>query len=209
MYHHEKERNFNRGWKKQHADSFIITMDKQRKVTGRYPESKRLKGVVSESKLIMVVDDEAVIIDVLCSFLEKRGYKTFAIKDGQSAVSCAEKKKPDLVFLDIKMPGLNGIETCNRLKQTLQSSITTGIFMITGYYTRENVEKSYSAGAADVIKKPFDLEDINRRINKWFDLINVKDGSFHGYEGINIVNDINNINRKICHSRAGGNPEKI
>ncbi len=194
MYYEEDE-NFICEWKKQHADSFTINMDKQRKISDRYGINKKFKGAASESKLIMVVDDEEVIIDVLCSFLERRGYKTFAIKDGQSAISCADKKKPDLVFLDIKMPGLNGIETCYRLKQMLQSSLTTGIFVITGYYTRENVEKSYRAGAVDVIKKPFDLEDINNRINKWFDLINVKDGSFQGREDINSYKKKSN-NRK-------------
>jgi len=125
---------------------------------------------MSKSRLIMVVDDEPVIRDVLCSYLEKKGYETVALPDGQTAISYAKHRKPDLVLLDIKMPGLNGIETCRVLKQMLQSSPATGIIIITAYDSRKNVEKAYSSGAIDVVRKPLDLEDVTHRINTWLNL---------------------------------------
>ncbi|HDK16629.1 MAG TPA: response regulator [Nitrospirae bacterium] len=126
-----------------------------------------------EQKLIMVVDDEAVVREVLCSYLELHGYRTVSRSDGLSAISCAKENMPDLVFLDIKMPGMDGIKTCNMFKKTLPSSPETGIIIITGYGSPENVEKSFVCGAIDVIKKPFDLEAINKRVNIWFELRSV------------------------------------
>ena len=130
---------------------------------------------MSDQRLVMVVDDEEVIRDVLCTFLEKKGYRTVALPDGQSAISFAAREKPDVVLLDIKMPGLNGVKTCRRLKEMLQSSPSTGIIIITGYGSRSNVEKSFSSGAVDVIKKPFDLDDVDQRINIWFEVRNIED----------------------------------
>ncbi|HDH50125.1 MAG TPA: response regulator [Nitrospirae bacterium] len=130
---------------------------------------------VSKTKMIMIVDDEAVVRDVLCSFLELKGYKTVAKSNGQSAISYAEKKKPDVVLLDIKMPGMNGIETCSRLKQVLPSSPGTGIIMITGHDSKGNLENAYSSGAIDFVKKPFDLEDVNQRIRIWYEVRNIED----------------------------------
>ncbi|GBE39590.1 alkaline phosphatase synthesis transcriptional regulatory protein PhoP [bacterium BMS3Bbin08] len=130
---------------------------------------------MSKTKMIMIVDDEAVVRDVLCSFLELKGYKTVAKSNGQSAISYAEKKKPDVVLLDIKMPGMNGIETCSRLKQVLPSSPGTGIIMITGHDSKGNLENAYSSGAIDFVKKPFDLEDVNQRIRIWYEVRNIED----------------------------------
>ena len=138
--------------------------------------NKKFKmAMESKPRLIMVVDDEDVVREVLCSYLKKKGYETVALPDGQTAISYAKNRKPDLVLLDIKMPGLNGIETCARLRQlSHQSYPNTGIIVITGYDSTENVGKSYSSGAIDVIKKPFDLEDIDQRINAWFEVRNIE-----------------------------------
>jgi len=130
---------------------------------------------MSERKLIMVVDDEEVIRDVLCTFLEKKGYEAVALPDGQSAISFVKTNEPDVVLLDIKMPGFDGIKTCRRLRQLLQASPRTGIIIITGYGSPKNIEKSFSSGAIDVIKKPFDLEDVSQRINIWFEVRNIED----------------------------------
>ncbi len=130
---------------------------------------------MSHPKLIMIVDDEEVIRDVLSSFLMKKGYETIPVEDGLSAVKNAKERKPDLILLDIKMPGINGLETCQMLKQTLQTNPPTGIIVVTGYDSDENIDKSYSSGAIDVIRKPFDLDDINRRVKIWFDVRDVED----------------------------------
>ncbi len=127
---------------------------------------------MSNTKLIMIIDDEEVIRDVLCTFLENKGYQTVALKNGQSAVKFTETIKPDVVLLDIKMPGIDGIETCGKLKQALKSSPRTGIIIITGYGTPENVEESFNKGAIDVIKKPFDLNDVHLRIQAWLEVRN-------------------------------------
>ncbi len=129
---------------------------------------------MSKPMLILVVDDDEVVRDVLCSFLKKMGHLTVGLPDGQSAISYAEQNKPDLVLLDIKMPGLSGIETCYKLKRMLQFSPPMGIIIITAYDSYENLEKSNWLGAIDLIKKPFDLSDVNQRINAWYDVRNIE-----------------------------------
>ncbi len=131
----------------------------------------------SASKLIMVVDDKKVVRDVLCIFFEKKGYRTLAFSDGQSAITSAGKEKPDVVLMDIKMPGLDGITACQRLRQMWHSSPYTGIMMITGHDSRRNMDKAFSSGAIDVIKKPFDLEDIDSRIDTWFQVRKIDSGT--------------------------------
>ncbi len=130
---------------------------------------------MSESKQIMVVDDEEIIRDMLCSFLQKEGYKTVAMNTGENAISYAEKNKPDLVLLDIKMPGLNGFETCYILNLIPPISPRTGVMIISGYASPGNVEESLNKGAIDVIKKPFDLDDVRYRISTWFDKCSIED----------------------------------
>ena len=132
--------------------------------------------MATKRKTVMVVDDEEVVRDILCTCFEKKGYKTVDLSDGQSAVSYVKNENmPDVVFLDIKMPGMDGLETCRKLRQALKPSSKTGIIMITGYGSPENMEKSFSSGAIDVIKKPFDLDDVNQRINIWFEVRNIDD----------------------------------
>ncbi len=130
---------------------------------------------MAESKHIMVVDDEEAVRDVLCRFLMNRGYKTVAVSDGQSAISYASKKKPDVILLDIRMPGLDGISTCQMLKRILRSSPDSGIIILTGYGSPNNIIRSIASGAIDIIRKPFDLEDVHKRINTWFEVRSLED----------------------------------
>ncbi len=129
-----------------------------------------------ESRTIMVVDDKRVIRDVLCTYLEHKGYKTVALNNGHGAISYVRKQKPDLVILDLNMPGLDGIETCRRLKKVLPSSSRTGIMVITGNNTPESKSKVIDFGAIDVINKPFDLDDVDNRIKIWFEVRNIESG---------------------------------
>ncbi len=143
--------------------------------TDRQDAVERVSMMSPKLETIMIVDDEEVIRDVLSTYLEKKGHKTVTLEDGLSAVDYAKKEKPDLVLLDIRMPGLDGIETCHTLRRMLPSSPHTGIMIITGHGSPVNIERAFNSGAVDVIKKPFDLEDINKRINIWFEVRDIDD----------------------------------
>ncbi|HDK81861.1 MAG TPA: response regulator, partial [Nitrospirae bacterium] len=134
----------------------------------------------SGSKHILIVDDDEAVRDVLCSFLEKRGFTTAAVRDGKSAISFAATHVLDLIFLDIKMPGLDGIETCKKLMLKRRKELAlklfpnTGIIIMTGYEFQEKENDPYLTGAIDVIRKPFDLKDVYLRVKTWFDLESIE-----------------------------------
>jgi two-component system alkaline phosphatase synthesis response regulator PhoP len=102
---------------------------------------------------ILIVDDEVDILDLLEYNLQKEGYSVFRSMDGEEAIRLAEKKKPEMIILDIMMPGLDGIETCRRLRATpgLES---TYIVFLTARSEEYSELAGFDAGADDYIAKP-------------------------------------------------------
>ncbi len=107
--------------------------------------------------MILVADDEQDICDVLTIFLKKEGYETGIAKLGDDAIEKFKKKKPSLVFLDIKLPDLDGIEVLKKMKE-IDPEIP--VIMITAYRDAERVVSAFRLGAYDCIFKPFDFKYI-------------------------------------------------
>jgi len=100
---------------------------------------------------IMVVDDEQAILGLLSRTLEPEGYRVIVADNGSSALALLEEHGPDLVILDIMMPGLNGFEVLNLMRQ--RSDIP--IIMLTGKQEVTSVRDALISGADDYVKKPF------------------------------------------------------
>ena len=109
------------------------------------------------SKIILVVDDEKDIRISLTGILEDEGYQVMNAASGVEALECARQDLPDLVFLDIWMPGMDGLETLEKLK-TLYPQIT--VIMISGHGTIETAVRSTKLGAFDFIEKPLSLDKV-------------------------------------------------
>lgn len=113
--------------------------------------------------VILVVDDDsnnlAVVRDCLVAF----DYTILVAEDGESAVKRAEYAQPDLILLDIMMPGIDGYETCRRLK-ALESTQEIPVLFMTALAETENKVKGLEAGAVDYITKPFHQEELLARI---------------------------------------------
>ena len=107
--------------------------------------------------MILIVDDEQDICDVLTMFLKKEGYETDTAKLGRDAVSKFQEKKPSLVFLDIKLPDIDGIEVLKKIKEI---NAETPVIMITAFRDAERVVSAFRLGAYDCIFKPFDFKYI-------------------------------------------------
>jgi len=103
---------------------------------------------------ILVVDDENSVRELLLTFLKDRGFSVAGAKDGHEALELAQKLKPQMIFLDIAMPGLNGIETLKRLRKETPES---NVIMISGHADHDMALAALDLGAFDFIKKPFDL----------------------------------------------------
>lgn len=110
---------------------------------------------------IMVVDDEEDVRKNLERILSREGYEVKTAADGMEALSCIEGFKSDLILLDVKMPGWDGIEVCRRIRSHQQFK-GTPIIMITAYPKEK--EEALKAGADDFLNKPVDTLDLLVRI---------------------------------------------
>jgi DNA-binding response OmpR family regulator len=111
-------------------------------------------------KKILLVDDEAAIVQSLRYNLEKNGYLVTAAGDGRSAVALAASEEPDLVILDIMLPLLDGIEACKEIRKT--SSVP--IIMLTAKDQEFDKVLALELGADDYVTKPFSLGEIIARV---------------------------------------------
>jgi excisionase family DNA binding protein len=121
------------------------------------PEFEKLKipAKLEPGKTVLVVDDEEVIRDFFARTLTE--YRVLAAASGEEALDMVKKNRPDLVLLDIKMPGIDGIETLRRIKQ-IDSSIP--VVMLSAHGTLKTNIEAARLGAYDSMAKPFDLNDM-------------------------------------------------
>jgi DNA-binding response OmpR family regulator len=117
-----------------------------------------------ESAVILMVDDNAINLQTLQQTLEGMGYRLLAAHNGEEALRIAAKAQPDLILLDIMMPGIDGYETCSRLKSDETTKNSVVIFLSALQSTEEKV-RGLSLGAMDFITKPFDPDEIIARVS--------------------------------------------
>lgn len=118
----------------------------------------------TDQKTLLVVDDNPTNIKVLFNFLKEEGFKVLVAKDGLNALEKLTSIQPDLILLDIMMPGIDGFETCHRIKEDPKINTIPIIFM-TALADANNKVKGLSSGAVDYITKPFQQEEVLARIN--------------------------------------------
>src|ERR1051326_3140664 len=104
---------------------------------------------------ILLVDDSKTNIEILVAGL-KTGYKLSVALSGENALQLAERVSPDLILLDINMPGMNGYEVCRRLRARPETSEVPIVF-VSALNEVGNKASGFEAGANDYITKPFDL----------------------------------------------------
>ncbi|MEE9152262.1 MAG: response regulator [Thermoplasmata archaeon] len=108
---------------------------------------------------IMVVDDEPPIVILTKAMLEMGGHKIVEAKSGEECLKMLKEEKPDLILLDIMMPGIDGWETCRKIKSDKETKdIPVAMFTVRG--SAGSIKKSLECGADDHISKPFDMEDL-------------------------------------------------
>ena len=120
------------------------------------------------TKKILVIDDEELIIKSLSQLLEKNGYEVFIAKNGQDAIVMAEEEDFDLILTDIRLPGINGMETVKQIYKEMSAKRQRKIpaIFITGYADEIIEKKTKLLNPAAYIYKPFDIEDLLDKIKK-------------------------------------------
>ncbi|NEO34454.1 MAG: response regulator [Symploca sp. SIO3C6] len=117
----------------------------------------------SKKAVILIVDDKPSNLQVLFTYLEQVGFKVLVAQNGESAIKIAEFALPDLILLDILMPGINGFDTCRKLKAQASTQDIPVIFL-TALSETVNQVKGFELGGVDYITKPIEQEEVLARI---------------------------------------------
>jgi PAS domain S-box-containing protein len=118
---------------------------------------------MTHKPLILVVDDESSLLDAIEATLFKEGYDLVFAQNGQEALAKAAEAPPDLILLDLMMPGMDGFEVCERLRADSHLG-EVPIIMLTAMDDKESRLQGINAGADDFISKPYDMHELRARI---------------------------------------------
>ncbi len=112
---------------------------------------------MKEKAHILVVDDSISMCRSMALVLKEHGYAVSTAVDGLEAIDRVKEKPFDITFMDVKMPGMDGVETYKKIKQIRPDAV---VIMITAYAVNGLVEEALQEGAYDAIDKPFDVEKV-------------------------------------------------
>ncbi|MCM8812783.1 MAG: response regulator [Candidatus Omnitrophica bacterium] len=112
---------------------------------------------------ILIIDDEREIVRAMADFFSGKGYRVFTANDGVTALDIVEKKRPHLVFCDIRMPQMDGLQVLRRIRD-IDRSIK--VIMVTAFGTQEIIGEATRLGAVDFIRKPFTHDYLEQEVIK-------------------------------------------
>jgi two-component system, response regulator, stage 0 sporulation protein F len=116
------------------------------------------------SEKILIVDDQYGIRILLNEVFQKEGFQTFQAANGVQALEIVEKHSPDIVLLDMKIPGMDGIEILKRMK-AIDPDIR--VIIMTAYGELDMIQKAKDLGAITHFAKPFDIDEIRDAVKKY------------------------------------------
>ena len=114
-------------------------------------------------KKILVVDDEKDLVDILAFNLRREQYDVATAADGEKALESARRDPPDLVILDLMMPGIGGLEVCRRMRSDPRTS-RIPVIMLTAKGEETDAVVGLSQGADDYVRKPFGVKELMARV---------------------------------------------
>lgn len=130
---------------------------------------------MSDNKdLVLVVDDNPQNLQVLGPMLEKKGYDVAFATSGEQALEFVAGETPDLVLLDIMMPGMDGYEVCQRLKE-IKSTASIPVIFLTAKSDTDDVVRGFEAGGVDYVTKPFNSAELLARVKTHLELKNARE----------------------------------
>jgi PAS domain S-box-containing protein len=132
------------------------------------PKSFSEQQPASQAALILLVEDNEANISTFSDYLEAKGYRILLAKDGQKAIDLAKTHQPDLILMDIQMPGMDGLESTRqiRIEPTL---VDTPIIALTALAMTGDQERCLEAGANDYLTKPVKLKQLATKIQRLLD----------------------------------------
>lgn len=122
-------------------------------------------GIFSKKKKVLLVEDEADILEGLKARLSLEDFEIFTASDGKTGVELARQKKPDLIILDVMLPTLTGYDACRVLKKD-DATKHIPILILTALPHLEDAEEAFRAGANDFLNKPYTNERLMSKVEK-------------------------------------------
>ncbi|MBO6940556.1 MAG: response regulator [Deltaproteobacteria bacterium] len=116
-----------------------------------------------DGKTVLCADDDLEILSLVTRHVRSMGATVLEASDGEEALKVAKREKPDLIVLDVMMPGMSGWEVCRAVRED-DSLADTGVLMLTGIGERLNEMTSPLYGADDFLDKPFELDDLDSKL---------------------------------------------
>lgn len=118
------------------------------------------------SKTILIIDDEADLVLLAKTCLESHGYRVIFSHDGQGGLVKAKEETPDLILLDVMMPGIDGFKVLERLKNSPDTQYIP-VLMLTAKGESESIFKAGELGSADYLLKPFETKEFLRLVDRY------------------------------------------
>jgi PAS domain S-box-containing protein len=129
--------------------------------------------MIEDKATILVVEDDRTNSDLILEYLKSTNFKVLMVQDGASALEQVKHTKPDIILLDVIMPGMDGFETCRRLKENKETKDIPVIFLSVVFGTKDKV-KGFQLGAVDYITKPIHQAELLARINTHLTIRNLR-----------------------------------
>jgi len=117
-------------------------------------------------KKIMIVDDEENLVELVKAIFEREGYEVIPAYSGKECLEKLEKVKPDLILMDMMMPGMTGKETTKKIRENPKTKDLKIVFLTVVRLSEVGMEEMKKLNVLDFITKPFDNEDLVRRVKK-------------------------------------------
>jgi len=120
-------------------------------------------AAIRKKKILIIEDD--LDIRIMMEYILREDYDLVLCEDGRSGIDKAVEERPDLILLDIYMPGISGLEVCKAVRDNSEIS-STPVILLTAGALKEEVSEGYAIGADDYIFKPFEPGELIERIEK-------------------------------------------
>ncbi|MBU9724348.1 MULTISPECIES: response regulator [Bacillaceae] len=120
-----------------------------------------------ENRKLLIVDDQFGIRVLLNEVFEKDGYKTMQASNGKQALKLVEDEEPDLILLDMKIPGMDGLEILREIKKMGAKS---EVIMMTAYGELEMINEAMNLGALTHFAKPFDIDEVRNEVRNFLNV---------------------------------------
>lgn len=127
------------------------------------PLTQGVEGKKMSQEKILVVDDELFIRELLFEFLTRKDYEVILADCGEKAVELIKSQPVEVALIDLKMPGIDGIETLKKIKEADPNTLS---IIMTGYPTIESSIEALRCGAYDYVMKPFKLNELKNSVEK-------------------------------------------